>query len=48
MKRTVSILLFLFLLLTGCGGNTADGTYRQISQEEPLPFQRRLMQTHSK
>ena len=34
MKRTVSILLFLFLLLTGCGGNTADGTYRQISQEE--------------
>ena len=34
MKRTVSILLFLFLLLTGCGGDTADGTYRQISQEE--------------
>ena len=34
MKRTVSILLFLFLLLIGCGGNTADGTYRQISQEE--------------
>ncbi len=34
MKRTVSILLFLFLLLTGCGGNTADNAYRQISQEE--------------
>lgn len=34
MKRTASILLFLFLLLTGCGGNTADNAYRQISQEE--------------
>lgn len=34
MKRMPSILLsLLFLLLTGCGGNAADGTYRQITQE---------------
>ena len=32
MKRTLPILLSL-LLLTGCGGNSADG-YQQITQEE--------------
>ena len=32
MKRIMPLLLFL-LLLTGCGGNSADG-YQQISQEE--------------
>ena len=25
---------FLLLLLTGCGGNSADGSYQQITQEE--------------
>ncbi len=33
MKRMFPLLLFL-LLLAGCGGNAADGAYRQISQEE--------------
>ena len=32
MKRILS-LLFCLLLLTGCGGNAADG-YQQITQEE--------------
>ena len=32
MKRMIPLLLSL-LLLTGCGGNSADG-YQQISQEE--------------
>lgn len=33
MKRIIPFLLAL-LLLTGCGGNAADGSYQQISQEE--------------
>ena len=33
MKRMIPLLLAL-LLLTGCGGNGADGSYQQISQEE--------------
>ena len=33
MKRIIPFLLALFLL-TGCGGNAADGTYQQITQEE--------------
>ena len=32
MKRILPLLLFL-LLLTGCGGNAADGAYQQITQE---------------
>ena len=32
MKRILPLLLCL-LLLTGCGGNAADGSYEQISQE---------------
>ena len=32
MKRILPVLLSL-LLLTGCGGNSADG-YQQITQEE--------------
>ena len=32
MKRIIP-LLFSFLLLTGCGGNSADGAYQQIDQE---------------
>ena len=34
MKRIVMIFIFLILLLTGCGGNAADGSYHQITQEE--------------
>ena len=33
MKRMIPFL-FALLLLTGCGGNTADGSYQQITQEE--------------
>lgn len=33
MKRMIPFLLALFLL-TGCGGNAADGSYQQITQEE--------------
>ena len=33
MKRMIPFLLVL-LLLTGCGGNAADGSYHQITQEE--------------
>lgn len=32
MKRILSFL-FCLLLLTGCGGNSADGSYEQITQE---------------
>ena len=32
MKRLILLLLFL-LLLTGCGGNSADSSYNQITQE---------------
>lgn len=34
MKRIFPVVLVLLLLLAGCGGNTADGTYQQISQEK--------------
>ena len=34
MKRMLPLLISLLLLLTGCGGNTADGSYQQITQEE--------------
>ena len=33
MKRMIPLLLSL-LLLTGCGENTAAGSYQQITQEE--------------
>ena len=33
MKRIIPFLLALFLL-TGCGGNSAAGSYQQITQEE--------------
>ena len=34
MKRIVILLSALLLVLTGCGGNSADGSYQQITQEE--------------
>ena len=34
MKRIIILLFSLLLLLAGCGGNTSDGSYHQISQEE--------------
>ena len=34
MKRILPLLISLLLLLTGYGGNSADGSYQQITQEE--------------
>ena len=34
MKRILPLLISLLLLLAGCGGNSADGSYQQITQEE--------------
>ena len=34
MKRILPLLISLLLLLTGCGGTSADGSYQQITQEE--------------
>ena len=34
MKRILPLLISLLLLLTGCGGNAADSSYQQITQEE--------------
>lgn len=34
MKRIFPLIISLLLLLTGCGGNSADGSYQQITQEE--------------
>lgn len=34
MKRIWSLFISLLLLLTGCGGNTSDGSYHQITQGE--------------
>ena len=34
MKRILPLLISLLLLLAGCGGNTADGSYQTITQEE--------------
>ena len=33
MKRIAILLSSLLLLLTGCSGNAADGSYQQITQE---------------
>ena len=33
MKRIAILLSSLILLLTGCGGNAADSSYEQITQE---------------
>lgn len=34
MKRIAPLLFALLLLLAGCGGNAADSSYQQITQEE--------------
>ena len=34
MKRILPLLISLLLLLTGCGGNSADGSYQQHTQQE--------------
>ena len=34
MKCIFPLLISLLLLLTGCGGNAADASYQQITQEE--------------
>ena len=34
MKRISILLSSLLLLLTGCGGNTSDSSYEQITQEK--------------
>ena len=34
MKRMLPLLISLLLLLAGCGGNAADSSYQQITQEE--------------
>lgn len=34
MKRIAPLLFSLLLLLAGCGGNSTDGSYQQITQEE--------------
>ena len=34
MKRMISMILAILLLLTGCGGKEMKNTYQQITQEE--------------
>ncbi|EDM97649.1 rhodanese-like protein [Pseudoflavonifractor capillosus ATCC 29799] len=34
MKQILPLFLSVLLLLTGCGGSAADGTYQQITQEK--------------
>ena len=34
MKRMISIILAMLLVLTGCGGKEVRNTYQQITQEE--------------
>ena len=34
MKRILPLFISLLLFLTGCGGNAANGSYLQITQEE--------------
>ena len=34
MKRILPLLSSMLLLLTGCGGNTSDGSYQHITQEK--------------
>ena len=34
MKRILTLILAMLLILTGCGGTTMENTYQQITQEE--------------
>lgn len=34
MKQILPLLISLLLFLTGCGGNSANSSYQQITQEE--------------
>ena len=34
MKRILTLILAMLLVLTGCGGSTVENTYQQITQEE--------------
>ena len=34
MKRILALALAMLLVVTGCGGNTMENTYQQITQEE--------------
>ena len=34
MKRIFPLMLAMLLVLTGCGGTSAEKTYQQITQEE--------------
>ena len=33
MKRILALILVMLLVLTGCGGDTVENTYQQITQE---------------
>ena len=41
MKRILPLLVSI-VLLTGCGGNTADGAYQQITQEKAKEMTRKM------
>ena len=41
MKRILPLLVSI-ALLTGCGGNTADGAYQQIAQEKAKEMTRKM------
>ena len=34
MKRILTLILAILLVLTGCGGTTVENTYQQITQEK--------------
>ena len=34
MKRMISMILVMLLVLTGCGGTEVENTYQQITQED--------------
>lgn len=34
MKRILTLILAMLLVLSGCGGTTMENTYQQITQEE--------------
>ena len=34
MKRILTLILAMLLVLTGCGGTTVENTYQQITQEK--------------